>query len=162
MQVREIIYSLVREELLIYNIIFIFTLHVHVSKYSIYTILTWSLDVPNLFAISIFSMILKLVYFQRSSPSSMFFWGFLSSGKVPITCLMEKNLFDTIHVSILGPKWCYIYQIFITRLAHIILWYTCTLYYFWQSFFMYMYMNWPVTSGVEASYVWNVSDQGIL
>lgn len=127
MQVREIIYSLVREELLIYNIIFIFTLHVHVCTYSIYTILTWSLDVPNLFAISIFSMILKLVYFQRSSPSSMFFWGFLSSGKVPITCLMEKNLFDTIHVSILGPKWCYIhvYQIFITRLAHIILWYTC-------------------------------------
>lgn len=150
MQIREIIYSLVREELLIYNIIFIFT------------ILTWSLDVPNLFAISIFSMILKLVYFQRSSPSSMFFWGFLSSGKVPITCLMEKKLFDTIHVSILGPKWCYIYQIFITRLAHIILWYTCTLYYFWQSFFMYMYMNWPVTSGVEAGYVWNVSDQGIL
>lgn len=132
MQVREIIYSLVREELLIYNKSFIFTLHVHV-----YTILTWSLDVPNLFAISIFSMILKLVYFQRSSPSSMFFWGFLSSGKVPITCLMEKNLFDTIHVSILGPKWCYIYQIFITRLAHIILWYTCTLYYFWQS--------WPCT-----------------
>lgn len=132
MQVREIIYSLVREELLIYNKIFIFTLHVHV-----YTILTWSLDVPNLFAISIFSMILKLVYFQRSSPSSMFFWGFLSSGKVPITCLMEKNLFDIIHVSILGPKWCYIYQIFITRLAHIILWYTCTLYYFWQS--------WPCT-----------------
>lgn len=130
----------------------------------IYTILTWSLDVPNLLAISIFSMILKLVYFQRSSPSSMFFWGFLSSGKVPITCLMEKNLFDTIHVSILGPKWCYIYQIFITRLARIILWYTCTLYYFWQSFFMYMYMymNWPVTSGVEAGYVWNVSDQGIL
>lgn len=135
MQVREIIYSLVREELLIYNKIFIFTLHVHVCTYSIYTILTWSLDVPNLFAISIFSMILKLVYFQRSSPSSMFFWGFLSSGKVPITCLMEKNLFDTIRVSI--PKWCYIYQIFITRLAHVILWYTCTLYYFWQS--------WPCT-----------------
>lgn len=151
MHVREIIYSLVREELLTYNIIFILTLHVHLCTYSIYTILTWSLDVPNLFAISIFSMILKLVYFQRSSPSSMFFWGFLSSGKVPITCLMEKNLFDTIHVSILGPKWCYIYQIFITRLVHIILW-----------FFMYMYMNWPVTSGVEAGYVWNVSDQGIL
>lgn len=27
---------------------------------------------------------------------------------------------------------------------------------------MYMYMNWPVTSGVEAGNVWNVSDQGIL
>lgn len=38
--------------------------------------------------------------------------------------------------------------------------YMYTLYYFWQSFFMYM--NWPVTSGVEAGYVWNVSDQGIL
>lgn len=157
MQVREIIYSLDREELLIYNKIFIFTLHVHV-----YTILTWSLDVPNLFAISIFSMILKLVYFQRSSPSSMFFWGFLSSGKVPITCLMEKKFvwynscFNTrakmmLHISNIHYKTSayntLIYMYIVLLLAIMT---------------MYMYMNWPVTSGVEAGYVWNVSDQGIL
>lgn len=159
MQVREIIYSLVREELLIYNKIFIFTLHVHV-----YTILTWSLDVPNLLAISIFSMILKLVYFQRSSPSSMFFWGFLSSGKVPITCLMEKNLFDTIHVSILGPKWCY--SVHISNIHYKTSAYNTLIYMYIVLLLaimtMYMYMNWPVTSGVEAGNVWNVSDQGIL
>lgn len=33
-----------------------------------------------------------------------------------------------------------------------------TLYYFWQSFYIF----WPVTSGVEAGYVWNVGDQGVL
>lgn len=142
------------EEILIYNIGFILN-YMCMCVQTVY-ILTWSLDVPNLLAISIFSMILKLVYFQRSSPSSMFFWVFLSSGKVPITCLIKK-LFDTTNtcISILVKG-----QNYVTFIKSLIQDFWYTLYYFWQSF--YMYMHWPVTSGVEAGDVWNVSDQGVL